>query len=1471
VIRKFGLCVLFVVLLCAAATGAVAGAAGDAPDEQWNETFGGPSASEGQAAVGTGDGGVVVAGYATTADGDTDVQVQKVDSSGSRVWNHSYGGTGDEYAHAIATTDDGGYVVAGWTRPAGLHQGTDVWLAKLDGSGSLVWNRTYGGAASERAYSVLETADGGYALAGWTNSSGAGARDVRLRKVDSSGSTVFARTYGGAGADEGQALVQTADGGFAVAGWTNSSGSGGDDMWLVRTSNSGAKQWSETYGGSAGEGAYRHGLVQTADGGFALAGWTETYSIGFDDMWLVKVDATGTEQWNETYGRSLNDVATSVVQTADGGYTLAGYTRTYDGDSYDAWLVKTGSDGAEQWNVTTGGGGVDVGTDLVGSTERGYTVAGYTGSYGAGSYDTWLVKTVGDGPAPPTIDASSVDLSPYPVERGTDPTLSVTVRSADAVDVTVTLPERDASTTVEMTRTDGDQYRLDLSRVGLLDGVEAGTEVDLEVVATNDAGTARLGTFLAGGDRTRFLTTNADLDYYVFRDVKDVAVVVGTFAGQDRPDDLGDASAVGLWERSTELDVNNYLGSGRGSMGALGYDFTYLDNDSQFYSLPHEASYYGNRADPDWLYHNIDDCPNEPGSYTAGMRCGAHFVLRDLKSTSGLDASEYHSWIGTHGGASVGNPNDSEVIAGDENRFSGVHFSPGYGNDNGERIYSPIGPGVTTMVHELGHGTPMSFAHPTNKDERVSLMGYESQFGPDGEERIAPISSVHRLGRMRFDDASGSVDWLERNGTTMLAGQETTLEAQALRNYTLGEEVPVVSVPDGDGPTSSVDFVFEGNPDRFESVEALDDESVRMYRLRDGEVTRFRGPANSGVRTAKVGIETGLELEYETTTETGTGEDYRGTVRVEMTTGDADTNTVALASDVSVPRPYANGAGELNYTTPDLDLVAIDSQGRRVGVDSSGTYVNEIPGANASGDRNGLEWIAVPEDADVRFTVVSDDVETFVNETNVSEENVSVEFRTSLTHLGTNPEVVQEDGSYTVTNTTTTVDENRTVDPGNATEAVDGTVFAGFATRPDEPHPNRTVTFDGSLSTTLNGSVENYSWSLGDDATATGETVSHVFTQSGNYTVTLTVTDSADRTDTVSRTIRVADRPPVARLEVRATDPVAEQTPVTLSAANATDVVGITAYRWDFDGDGTVERVTNNSTATVTHTYATAGTYRPTVVVVDTKNQTARASRTLTVAAPDGGDGGSGWTGGGGGAGSAPAPTGSPGAAARQSSLTVDTAGPGTTFLVSRAEANATVSFAVPERASYPSEPAEFAAIDLTLGSPAESFRLDVGAPSDAPPGEVPALEAGSALTYQTVTPADDSASVESARLRLTVDREALPEGASPADVRIYHYHGGSWTALSTTHVENDTYVATTSAFSTFAVGVATQPPATATPTATPTTATPTATSATGPTATAPPTATPGTASSGSGPGFGVVVALLAVLGGVVLVRLRQD
>ena len=311
-------------------------------------------------------------------------------------WRETFGGAGIDWAYSVQQTTDGGYIVAGFTDSYGAGD-SDFWLVKTEANGTADWDKTFGGTSREVANSVQQTTDGGYILAGLTTSYGAGDSDFWLVKTDANGTADWDKTFGGARSDWAESVQQTADGGFILAGLTTSYGAGDSDFWLVKTDANGTAEWDKTFGGAKSDGATS--VQQTADGGYILAGYTYSYSsgVGDKDFWLVKTDADGNLQWDRTFGGSYDDWVSSVQQTTDGGYILAGYTRSYGAGSYDFWLVKTDFEGNLQWDKTFGGVGWDGAYSVQQTADGGFILAGRTYSYGAGSYDAWLVKTDFEG------------------------------------------------------------------------------------------------------------------------------------------------------------------------------------------------------------------------------------------------------------------------------------------------------------------------------------------------------------------------------------------------------------------------------------------------------------------------------------------------------------------------------------------------------------------------------------------------------------------------------------------------------------------------------------------------------------------------------------------------------------------------------------------------------------------------------------------------------------------------------------------------------------------------------------------------------------------------------------------------------------------------------------------------------------------------------------------------------------------
>jgi hypothetical protein len=361
----------------------------------WNKTFGrvGFDFEVGESIVQTSDGGYAIAGRSHPSGMGSDygdAWLIKIDANGNHQWNKTYGGTGDEIGYSLVQASDGGYAIAGGTDSYGAGS-SDVYLVKTDAAGTMLWNKTYGGAKSDYGYSMVQTSDGGYAIAGCTGSYGATWYEFYLIKTNAAGSLQWYKTYGGTGYDFGFSLVQTSDGGYAITG-SNSSSIGGDsDLCLIKTLADGNLEWKKTYDGSDQD--VGESIVQTSDGGYAIAGTTGQYSGNRFDAWLVKTDASGTMQWQKTYGGTEFDYGYSIVLAKEGGYAIAGYTASYGANHYDAWLIKTDGKGNMQWQKTYEGSGYDSAYSLVQTSDGGYAMTGFTTIPTANLFDVFVIKT----------------------------------------------------------------------------------------------------------------------------------------------------------------------------------------------------------------------------------------------------------------------------------------------------------------------------------------------------------------------------------------------------------------------------------------------------------------------------------------------------------------------------------------------------------------------------------------------------------------------------------------------------------------------------------------------------------------------------------------------------------------------------------------------------------------------------------------------------------------------------------------------------------------------------------------------------------------------------------------------------------------------------------------------------------------------------------------------------------------------
>jgi len=325
----------------------------------------------------TQDGGYIVVSTKETknADGD-DVWLTKTNDKGKETWAKSYSfGPGEDNGASVLQTKDGGYAVAGYTNSKDATY--DVLLMKTDSDGKEQWKKTFSlGSGDETGTDVKETDDGGFVIVGKTGSNSDGGSDILLLKADAKGDEQWKKTFSiGPSDDFGVAVLQTKDGNFAVAGFTNTTNSNYDGL-LMKIDLKGDKIWSKTY--SLGAGNDISGDIKETPDGFILAGRTSSKDASGDAL-LIKTDSDGNQIWAKTFSLGAgNEGSSSVQQAADGGYILAGFSDSKTPGSSDVLLLKTDADGNEKWQKTFSfGSGDDLGTDVL-SIDDGYVIAGIT-------------------------------------------------------------------------------------------------------------------------------------------------------------------------------------------------------------------------------------------------------------------------------------------------------------------------------------------------------------------------------------------------------------------------------------------------------------------------------------------------------------------------------------------------------------------------------------------------------------------------------------------------------------------------------------------------------------------------------------------------------------------------------------------------------------------------------------------------------------------------------------------------------------------------------------------------------------------------------------------------------------------------------------------------------------------------------------------------------------------------------------
>ncbi len=391
---------------------------------EWVRSYGGSGEDTGRSIIRTQDGGYAIFGFSNSTDGDlagkttavNDYWLLRIDEEGEVLWSKTYGGSRDDQGQSIIQTADGGYAITGYAMSGdgdssnneGFH---DNWILRLDSKGNILWERSFGFSGHDHSYDIIQTADGGFFFVGFLDITSArsdgydekaipstrhGVGEFWGTKIDGNGNLQWRRYFGGTNNDRAYSVVPAWDGGYIMAGASESNdfdisnARGSYDFWILKISEEGQMIWERSYGGSGVDIAYDISL--TNDGAYVVAGHSFSSDndisnpIGESDVWMIKIDKQGELMWEKSIGGTASELARSIQPASRGGYIISGNSKSIDGDSSenfgenDMWVLRTDDNGQVLWQQSFGGQGLDFAFDAVENPNKSVVLIGESGS-----------------------------------------------------------------------------------------------------------------------------------------------------------------------------------------------------------------------------------------------------------------------------------------------------------------------------------------------------------------------------------------------------------------------------------------------------------------------------------------------------------------------------------------------------------------------------------------------------------------------------------------------------------------------------------------------------------------------------------------------------------------------------------------------------------------------------------------------------------------------------------------------------------------------------------------------------------------------------------------------------------------------------------------------------------------------------------------------------------------------------------
>ena len=356
----------------------------------WEKAYGGSDKDKANAVIALKDGTLLVAGSSKSyGKGRGDMLIARVQKDGKVSYRSSYGGKQEDSANALTATSDGNFIAVGYSKTYSKNQDKDVFVVKFDDKGKKLWQKHYGGDRDDEAYSVVGTNNGGAIIVGYTESYGKGYKDVYIIYIDKDGKEIWSKAIGGKDDDFAKSISLTHDG-FYVAGATRSFGAGGFDFYLLKFDKDAKLEFKKVYGEI--EDDVLNAVTTTKDGGCVVAGWTKSFGSKHSDIDVIRYSKSGEQVWHKIYGFKSKEAANDVVAMPDGGFLVAGYTKSMGFGANDFYILELKSNGSSKWANVYGGSAKDSANAIARKPDGSYVVVGQTLSFGNGDYDFMMLE-----------------------------------------------------------------------------------------------------------------------------------------------------------------------------------------------------------------------------------------------------------------------------------------------------------------------------------------------------------------------------------------------------------------------------------------------------------------------------------------------------------------------------------------------------------------------------------------------------------------------------------------------------------------------------------------------------------------------------------------------------------------------------------------------------------------------------------------------------------------------------------------------------------------------------------------------------------------------------------------------------------------------------------------------------------------------------------------------------------------------